>query len=53
MGIVMLRDMKLSTITEWRHTWKLKRPAAKRGRQEKVRNFFRFCVNQEYLVKNP
>lgn len=52
-GIAMLKDIKLPDITEWQYAWKLKSPAAKRSRQEKVRNFFRFCVNHEYLSKNP
>jgi hypothetical protein len=52
-GITLLKDITLSVITEWQHTWTLKSPAAKRGRQEKVRNFFRFAVNHEYISKNP
>jgi len=52
-GITLLKDITLSTITEWQHTWTLKSPAAKRGRQEKVRNFFRFALNHEYITKNP
>lgn len=52
-GIAMLKDIKLPDVTEWQYTWKLKSAAAKRSRQEKVRNFFRFCVNHEYLLKNP
>jgi integrase len=52
-GITLLKDITLSVITEWQHTWTLKSPAAKRGRQEKVRNFFRFAVNHEYIFKNP
>ena len=52
-GITLLKDITLSVVTEWQHTWTLKSPAAKRGRQEKVRNFFRFAVNHEYISKNP
>jgi integrase len=52
-GITLLKDITLSVITEWQHTWTLKSPAAKRGRQEKIRNFFRFAINHEYIVKNP
>jgi integrase len=52
-GITLLKDITLSVVTEWQHTWTLKSPAAKRGRQEKVRNFFRFTVNHEYISKNP
>ena len=52
-GITLLKDITLSVVTEWQHSWTLKSPAAKRGRQEKVRNFFRFAVNHEYISKNP
>jgi site-specific recombinase XerD len=52
-GIKLLKDIALSVVTEWQHTWPLKSPAAKRGRQEKVGNFFRFAVNHEYISRNP
>jgi hypothetical protein len=52
-SITLLKDITLLVVTEWQYTWSLKSPAAKRGRQEKVRNFFRFAVNHEYISKNP
>jgi hypothetical protein len=52
-GITLLKDITLSVVTEWQHTWTLKSSAAKRGRQEKVPNFFRFAVNHEYISRNP
>jgi len=52
-GITLLKDITLSVVTEWQHTWTLKSPTAKRSRQEKVRNFFRFAVNHEYISRNP
>ena len=52
-GVALLKDITPSVVTEWQHTWTLKSPAAKRGRQEKVRNFFRFAVNHEYVSRNP
>jgi integrase len=51
--ITRLKDITLSVITQWQHTWTLKSPAAKRGRQEKVRNFFRYAVNHNHIVTNP
>lgn len=52
-GITHIKNIRLADIVEWQYTWTLKSPAAKRGRQEKIRNFFRFCLNHEYIVKNP
>ncbi len=51
--LVYLKDITLSHITDWQHTWTLKSAAAKRGRQEKIRNFIRFCVNHDFIPKNP
>ena len=52
-GKTHLHQITLSDITEWQHTWKLESPAAKRSRQEKIRNFFRFCLNHGHISTNP
>ena len=50
----LLKDITLPDhIQKWQSTWKLKTMFAKRGRQEKVRNFFRYCVNHKFVSDNP
>lgn len=44
--IVFIKDLTFSVVEEWSGTWGLKAQAAKRGRQEKVRNFIKFCLSR-------
>lgn len=45
--------MTLPTLASWRAGWTYKAPVAKRNNQERVRAFFRFCLDGELLSKNP
>ncbi len=44
-GIVLIKDLTFSVVEAWSCTWNLEAQAAKRGRQEKVRNFIRYCLS--------
>ncbi len=44
-GIVLVKDITFSVVEAWSYTWNLKAQAAKRGRQEKVRNFIKYCLS--------
>jgi integrase len=44
-GIVLIKDITFSVVDAWSHTWNLDSQAAKRGRQEKIRNFIKFCLS--------
>jgi site-specific recombinase XerD len=51
-GLVFLRQMDISQVREFRNTWKLSaRTAAKT--LERLRSFLKFCVESEWLEKNP
>jgi len=51
-GIVLLSEWDLDTLTRFRATWKDgPRTAAKKI--ERLRAFFRFCTDREWVVKNP
>jgi site-specific recombinase XerD len=52
-GIVYVKDITLSHLTTWRSQWTLKSPQARRSRQEKVRNFFKFCLGSGMIATNP
>jgi integrase/recombinase XerD len=50
--IVLIRDLTFSVVETWSGTWGLTAQAAKRGRQEKVRNFIKFCLTHAPDVKS-
>ena len=52
-GISLLADVTLPVLTSWRAGWTYKAPIAKRNNQERVRAFFRFCLDGELISKNP
>jgi len=60
-GIVLIKDLTFSVVESWSYTWELEAQAAKRGRQEKVRNFVKYCLSHApddkskdpILAKNP
>jgi site-specific recombinase XerD len=52
-GIALLADVTLPTLASWRAGWTYKSPIAKRNNQERVRAFFRFCLDGELISKNP
>jgi hypothetical protein len=44
-GIVLVKDITFSVVEAWTYTWNIEAQAAKRGRQEKVRNFIKYCLS--------
>jgi integrase/recombinase XerD len=52
-GVTLLADVTLPVLTAWRATWKEKAPVAKRNNQERVRSFFRYCADADFITKNP
>ena len=50
-GIVLIKDITFSVVDAWSHTWNLDSQAAKRGRQEKVRNLIKFCLSHAVDAK--
>jgi integrase/recombinase XerD len=51
-SLVFLDQLTTMQLTRWRSTWTLA-PITKRNRQQLVRNFFRFCIDQGWLKNNP
>lgn len=52
-GVDSIRDITLDHIDEWKNSWKLKSKGAKLVRQEKVKNFFKYCLSLEFIAKDP
>jgi len=52
-NVYFIKDVTLAHLTEWRANWTLKSPQARRSRQEKVKNFFKFCAGAGLIVSNP
>jgi integrase/recombinase XerD len=52
-GIFFVKDITLHHLTTWRGQWTVKAPQARRSRQEKVRNFFKFCFGSGMIATNP
>jgi integrase/recombinase XerD len=52
-GIMFVKDITLAHLTTWRSQWTLKSPQARRSRQEKVKNFFKFCFKSGMIAANP
>jgi integrase/recombinase XerD len=52
-GILLIKDVTLDVLTTWRGQWTVKAPQARRSRQEKVRNFFKFCLGAGMIASNP
>jgi site-specific recombinase XerD len=51
-GYIFLRQLGIDQVREFRNTWKLNpRTAAKS--LERLRSFFKFCVDSEWIEKNP
>jgi integrase/recombinase XerD len=45
-------DLTTAQLTKWRSTWS-HAPSTSRNRQEILRGFCRFCIEQGWLTKNP
>jgi site-specific recombinase XerD len=52
-GVIFVKDITLATLTMWQSQWTLKAPQARRSRQEKVRNFFKYCLANGMIATNP
>jgi len=52
-GILLIKDATLAHLTTWQSQWTLKAPQARRSRQEKVRNFFKYCLANGMIATNP
>jgi integrase/recombinase XerD len=52
-GILFIKDLTLAHLTAWQVDWTVKAPQARRSRQEKVKNFLKYCFESEMISKNP
>ena len=52
-GVLLIQDVTLAHLTMWQSRWTLKAPQARRSRQEKVRNFFKYCLANGMIATNP
>ncbi len=52
-GVLFCKDITLAILTTWQSQWTLKAPQARRSRQEKVRNFFKYCLANGMIAINP
>ena len=52
-GIDFIKDITLSHLGSWRGTWNVQAPQARRSRQEKVKNFFKFAYASGWVNTNP
>jgi site-specific recombinase XerD len=51
-GSIPLRNVTVDDVREIKETWKLS-PITVQNRLEQVRKFFAFCVDSEWLERNP
>jgi len=52
-GILFIKDLTLAHLTAWQAQWTLKAPQARRSRQEKVKNFLKYCLSSGMILTNP
>jgi integrase/recombinase XerD len=52
-GILFIKDLTLAHLTSWQAQWTLKAPQARRSRQEKVKNFLKYCLSSGMILTNP
>jgi integrase/recombinase XerD len=52
-GIFFAKDITLSHLTTWRAKWTFESPLAKRNNQERVKSFFKFCLDAGLIPVNP
>lgn len=52
-GVLFIKDLTLAHLTTWQAGWTLKAPQAMRSRQEKVKNFLKFCQASGMISTNP
>jgi integrase len=51
-GLVFLRQLGVDQIWEFRNTWKLNARTAAKS-LERLRSFFKFCLESDWIEKNP
>lgn len=51
-GYLLLRDLNLNAVTEFRATWK-DAPLTAQKNLERLRAFFRFCIDRDWISTNP
>lgn len=51
-GLTVLAQLDIQTVREFRHSWADK-PLSATKKLERLRAFFRFCVDSEWIAKNP
>jgi integrase/recombinase XerD len=52
-GVLFIKDLSLVHLTTWQAQWTLKAPQARRSRQEKVKNFLKYCLASGMVSTNP
>lgn len=51
-GLVFLRQLDVDQVREFRNTWKLNSLTASKS-LERLRSFFKFCLDSDWIEKNP
>jgi site-specific recombinase XerD len=51
-GYIFLRQLGTDQLRDFRNTWKLSPRTAAKG-LERLRSFFKFCVDSDWIEKNP
>jgi site-specific recombinase XerD len=52
-GILFVKDITVSHLGSWRGQWTVQAPQARRSRQEKIKNFFKFVHAAGWIATNP
>src|SRR5207302_9197503 len=52
-GVLFVEDLTLAHLTTRQAQWTLKALQARRSRQEKVRNFLKYCLSSGMILTNP
>jgi site-specific recombinase XerD len=52
-GILFVKDLTLDHLNKWQTGWTVKAPQAVRSQQEKVRNFFKYALANNWISMNP
>lgn len=52
-AITLIADVTLPVLTDWRATWEEQAPIAKANNQSRLRSFFRYCVDADFISSNP
>jgi len=51
-GLIFLRQFTVDEVREFRNTWKLNARTAAKS-LERLRSFFKFCLDSDWIEKNP